>query len=120
VRGSSSSLKKTAVSPAMTTGRPPVSTTTTCEPGVCPGAGTSRSPRQQLELAVHGDVLHAGAWEGRSSRRPRRCGTTSAGTVRFVFVMPRSAIAQESPFLEIADMSRLGCFRCPRIVRALV
>ena len=60
VRGSSSSLKKTAVSPAMTTGRPPVSTTTTCEPGVCPGAGTSRSPRQQLELAVHGDVLHAG------------------------------------------------------------
>jgi len=59
VRGSSSSAKKTAVSPAMTTGRPPVSTTTTWEPGVWPGAGTSRSPGR-LQLAVYGDVLDAG------------------------------------------------------------
>src|SRR4051794_27222482 len=42
VRGWSSSAGKTAVSPQMTTERPPLSTTTTCEPGVWPGAGTTR------------------------------------------------------------------------------
>src|SRR5688572_32275054 len=43
----------------MTIGRSPVSTTTTCRPRVWPGAGTSRSPRQQLELAVDRHVPYA-------------------------------------------------------------
>jgi len=43
VCGSSSSPNQTATSPPTTTGRLPVSTTTTCMPRVWPGAGTSRS-----------------------------------------------------------------------------
>jgi hypothetical protein len=41
VCGSSSSPNQTVTSPPMTTGRSPISTTTTCVPRVWPGAGTS-------------------------------------------------------------------------------
>ena len=44
----------------MTTGRPPVSTTTTCVPGVWPGAGTSRTPGSSSSSPSTGTYSHAG------------------------------------------------------------
>src|SRR5664279_3765062 len=61
VRGSLSSPKKTAMSPPMTAGRPPVSTTTTCEPRVWPGAGTTRSPGSNSSAPSTGTYCTPGA-----------------------------------------------------------
>ena len=58
--GSSSSPNQTAMSPPMTIGRPPVSTTTTCVPGVWPGAGTSRIPGSSSSSPSTGTYSHAG------------------------------------------------------------
>ena len=58
VCGSPARRTKSATSPPTTTGRPPVSMTTTCVPRVA-GAGRGRS-REALELAVDRHVPHAG------------------------------------------------------------
>jgi hypothetical protein len=60
VCGSSSSPNQTATSPPTTIGRPPVSTTTTCVPGVWARCRDEPEPGQQLEVAVYGHVPHAG------------------------------------------------------------
>ena len=75
VRGSSSSAKKTAVSPATTTGRPPVSTTTICDPGVCPGAGTRRTPGRARARRRRGRSAHR-------ARRPTRGSCSRPGCGR--------------------------------------
>ena len=60
VCGSSSSPNQTAMSPPMTTGRLPVSTTTTCVPGVARCRNES-DPGKQFELAVDGTYRTPGA-----------------------------------------------------------
>ena len=60
VCGSSSSPNQNATSPPMTTGRSPISTTTTCVPRVWPAPGRAE-PGQQLDLAVDRHVPHADA-----------------------------------------------------------
>src|SRR5918998_1548598 len=61
VGGSSNSPCHTATSPPTTTGRPPVSTTTTCMPRVWPGAGTSRSPGSSSSSPSTGTYSTPGA-----------------------------------------------------------